>query len=139
MAKLRADKRNYKKAFTVHANSYDNWNIGSPYSRRLLLCYCVECGLKYLIMKDNRIYEIKQANEELKKVLTSHNFKELLKAVRRAGIYHFNNFMTEYGETVIPSEYHQVCRYCILPKVKNDLEEFNKTLEEIKDWIGEVI
>lgn len=29
MAKLRADKRNYKKAFTVHANSYDNWNIGS--------------------------------------------------------------------------------------------------------------
>lgn len=28
MAKLRADKRNYKKAFTVHANSYDNWNIG---------------------------------------------------------------------------------------------------------------
>lgn len=23
MAKLRADKRNYKKAFTVHANSYD--------------------------------------------------------------------------------------------------------------------
>ena len=27
MAKLRADKRNYKKAFTVHANSYDNWNI----------------------------------------------------------------------------------------------------------------
>ena len=53
MAKLRADKRNYKKAFTVHANSYDNWNIGSPYSRRLLLCYCVECGLKCLIMEND--------------------------------------------------------------------------------------
>ena len=55
MAKLRADKRNYKKAFTVHANSYDNWNIGSPYSRRLLLCYCVECGLKCLIMENDKI------------------------------------------------------------------------------------
>ena len=41
---LSANKRNYKKAFTTHANSYDKWNIGSDYSRRLLLCYCVECG-----------------------------------------------------------------------------------------------
>lgn len=139
MAKLTTNRKNYEKAFRKHAHAYENWNDPSKESQRLLLCYCVECGLKYLIMKDNRIYEIKQANEELKKVLTSHNFKELLKAVRRAGIYHFNNFMTEYGETVIPSEYHQVCRYCILPKVNNDLEEFNKTLEEIKDWIGEVI
>lgn len=24
MAKLRADKKNYKKAFTIHANAYDN-------------------------------------------------------------------------------------------------------------------
>ena len=46
MATLRADKKNYKKAFTTHANSYDKWSIGSDYSRRLLLCYCVECGLK---------------------------------------------------------------------------------------------
>ena len=27
MAKLRADKKNYKKAFTIHANAYDNWNL----------------------------------------------------------------------------------------------------------------
>ena len=71
MAKLRADKRNYKKAFTVHANSYDNWNIGSPYSRRLLLCYCVECGLKCLIMENDNIYTISQADDETAKILQS--------------------------------------------------------------------
>ena len=73
MAKLRADKRNYKKAFTVHANSYDNWNIGSPYSRRLLLCYCVECGLKCLIMENDNIYTISQADDETAKILGSHD------------------------------------------------------------------
>lgn len=36
MAKLRADRKNYKKAFTTHADAYDKWNIGSPYSQRLL-------------------------------------------------------------------------------------------------------
>lgn len=56
MAKLRADRKNYKKAFTTHADAYDKWNIGSPYSQRLLLCYCVECGLKCLIMQDNNIH-----------------------------------------------------------------------------------
>lgn len=75
MAKLRADRRNYRKAFTTHANAYDNWNVGSDNSRRLLLCYCVECGLKCLIMINDRIFEVAQANEETKAVLGSHQFK----------------------------------------------------------------
>ena len=58
MAKLRANRRNYRKAFTTHANAYDNWNVGSDNSRRLLLCYCVECGLKCLIMINDSIFGI---------------------------------------------------------------------------------
>ena len=108
MAKLRADRRNYRKAFTTHANAYDNWNVGSDNSRRLLLCYCVECGLKCLIMINDRIFEVAQANEETKAVLGSHDFKILLKKVNQAGNYILNQFVSEYNETVIPSEYHQL-------------------------------
>ena len=76
MAKLRADKRNYKKAFTTHANSYDNWNIGSPNSQRLLLCYCVECGLKCLIMQNDNIYTIPRQTKTQRKLLV-HTILEL--------------------------------------------------------------
>mgnify|MGYP000817140709 FL=1 len=116
MAKLRADKKNYKKAFTIHANAYDNWNLGSDNSRRLILCYCVECGLKCLIMDNDNICTISQANEKTEEVLCTHDFRKLLKEVGQSGQFQFKQFVTEYGNTVCPSEYHQLCRYniCLL-------------------------
>lgn len=134
MAALRADKKNYKKAFTTHANSYDKWNIGSDYSRRLLLCYCVECGLKCLIMQINNINTISQADEETARILHSHDFKILLNKVKQAGNYKLKQFATEYGETVRPSDYHQLCRYLIAPfgQKISYLEEFDNTLIQIK-------
>ena len=141
MAKLRADKRNYKKAFTTHANSYDNWNIGSPNSQRLLLCYCVECGLKCLIMQNDNIYTISQANEDTAKALGSHDFRALLKKVNQAGNYKFKQFPTEYGDNVGPSDYRQLCRYSIAPADQKItyLEEFDNTLIQIKEWLKEVV
>ena len=134
-------ERNYKKAFTVHANSYDNWNIGSPYSRRLLLCYCVECGLKCLIMENDNIYTISQADDETAKILGSHDFRTLLKRVGQAGTYRFKSFPTEYGNTVGTADYHQLCRYLIAPAEQNItyLQEFDYTLAEIKEWLKEVV
>ena len=120
MAKLRADKKNYKKAFTIHANAYDNWNLGSDNSRRLILCYCVECGLKCLIMDNDNICTISQANEKTEEVLCTQ-------------------FVTEYGNTVCPSEYHQLCRYNIAPKDIEDVIKFENVLNEIKNWLKEVV
>lgn len=139
MAKLRADKKNYKKAFTTHANAYEKWEIGSNNSQRLILCYCVECGLKYLIMQNDNIFTISQANEQTVKALGSHDFRVLLKKVGQVGNYTFKQFMTEYGENVIPTDYHQLCRYAISPKNIADLNEFDDTLMQIKDWLKEVV
>ena len=96
---LSANKRNYKKAFTTHANSYDKLNIGSDYSRRLLLCYCVECGLKCLIMQTDNINTVSQANEETAKVLHSHDFRTLAKS-NRPGTINSNNFLRNMGKTL---------------------------------------
>ena len=141
MARLRADRKNYKKAFTTHFQAYKTWNNGSYNSKRLIMCYCIECGLKCLIMEDNKIYQLSQANQEIANVLSSHDFKVLLKAVKKAGTYRFKDFQTEFGETVTPENYHQLCRYCIGIK-DNDtkpIEEFDKILNEIAEWLKEVI
>ena len=141
VGKLRADKKNYKKAFTTHLEACKNWNEGCRNSKRVLMCYCVECGLKYLIMDDNKICRVSQANEEIQKSLGSHDFKILLKEVKKAGVYRFKSFRTEFNDTVVADNYHQLCRYCIGVKDEDRqmVEEFDKELNKIAGWLSEVI
>lgn len=141
MAKIRADLKNYKRAFKKHLHSYSNWNTGSDITRRMVLCYCIECGLKCLVMQNNRISRISQANDEIEKVLGSHDFRVLLKAVNQVSNFKFKTFKSEYGDTVTPNEFHQICRYCI--ETRNGeityINEFEETLQEVKEWLLEVI
>lgn len=90
-------------------------------------------------MMNDSIYVLSQANDNTRDALGSHDFKVLLKKVNQAGNYRFNQFVTEYGDTVISSEYHQLCRYAIEPKDMDDMKEFDNTLVQIKDWLKEVI
>ena len=105
------------------------------------MCYCVECGLKCLIMENDNIYTISQADDETAKILGSHDFRTLLKRVGQAGTYRFKSFPTEYGNTVGTADYHQLCRYLIAPAEQNItyLQEFDYTLAEIKEWLKEVV
>lgn len=141
MAKIRADRKNYKKAFNVHLQACNNWKNGCYNSQRLLMCYCVECGLKCLIMKDNKIERVSQANQEIADVLGTHDFRVLLKAVKKAGVYKFKEFQTEFGQSITPDNYHQLCRYCIGTKDGDMLpvENFDNTLKKIAEWLKEVI
>lgn len=90
-------------------------------------------------MKDRKIVKISQADEEISNILGSHDFRVLLKAVKKAGTYQFKNFQTEYGDSVNAQNYHQFCRYCIDAKDISDVNEYNKTLIEIAEWLKEVI
>ena len=47
-----ADKRDYKRGYTKHYNAYQILRKSNNClkSRRLLLVYCVECGLKYKLL-----------------------------------------------------------------------------------------
>ena len=57
--RLQADQRYYKNAFKKHFHAYSNWQAtGSDPSKRLILVYCVECGLKYEVMKKERLVKI---------------------------------------------------------------------------------
>ena len=139
--KLRADQKNYKKAFQRHADSYEKYINVSKSSRSLILCYCVECGLKCLVMKNNKIYKVETANEEIKNVLGTHDIRALLNEVKQAGRYSFFNISTEDGDVVSNAQYHQMCRYGInLEEKDRDKEKENiKTLENIMNWLKEEI
>lgn len=139
MARVQANRKNYKGAYKKHAYTYEKLRDGSDITKRLILCYCVECGLKYLIMEDRKIMKISQADEEIYNILGSHDFRILLKAVKKAGTYQFKNFQTEYGDIVNTENYHQLCRYCIDAKDISNINEYEKTLNKIAEWLKEVI
>lgn len=141
MAIINANLKNYKNAFKKHLYSYSQWTKGSDITRRMVLCYCVECGLKCCIMQNNKLYQSNQASDEIKDILRSHNFRKLLKAVNQSGNYKFPTFKTEYRQDVTPNEFHQICRYCIEPQngEMSSIHEFEKTLQNIITWLEEVI
>ncbi len=139
MARIQAKRENYKRAYKKHAYTYEKLRDGSDITKRLVLCYCVECGLKYLIMLDRKIVKISQAEEDISSVLVSHDFRILLTAVKKSGVYQFKQFQTEYGDIVNTGNYHQLCRYCIDAEDNNDIYEFDKTLNKIAEWLKEEI
>ena len=62
---LPATQRELRSAYQKHAAAYYSWEkTESDISRRLILVYCVECGLKYLIMRDKQIMRIDEAANE---------------------------------------------------------------------------
>ena len=141
MAKIRADQKNYKKAFEKHLNSYLNGENVSDPSKRLLLAYCVECGLKYRIMEKNRIQRVSQANIELSEVLGTHDMKRMLKELGMTGTYRFKNFTTEYGDNITTENYHQMCRYAIEPKEESfgKVKEFELVLRDIAERLSQEV
>ena len=67
--------------------------------------------------------------------------EKLLKEEKKSGTYRFEVFQTEFGQTVTPENYHQVCRYCIEEKDKETvhMEKYDDTLNKITEWLKEVI
>lgn len=137
---LQANQGDYKSAFRKHFHAYSNWRAtGSDLSKRLILVYCVECGLKYKVMKKERLIKIDDAQDDIRNELTSHDLRRLLKRLNKAGMYTFPSIETKYGYSVHPEEYHQFCRYGIPADNRyiGAVNQFDDTLEEIAKWIEE--
>lgn len=101
---LRADQRDYKNAFKKHYHAYSNWQgTGSNLSRRLILAYCVECGLKYEVMKQECLIQTTDAQGEVKTALGQHDLRKLLKCLKKAGMYKFPGpIKTRCGDSSSP-------------------------------------
>lgn len=142
MAAIQAVQQDYKRAFQKHLHAYINWDkTGSDISKHLVLIYCVECGLKYMLMREEKIYRTKDARLDLQDDLKSHDFHRLLKRLKAAGAYSFPQIQTVHGDFVNPTTYHQLCRYSIPPIKEHQqyIQQYDIQLANIADWLREQV
>lgn len=116
---LVADKRDYRRGYKKHYELYkklcgENANI---HSRRMLLAYSVECGLKYLLLdrwhEENPKRILEGNDKEKKGILKSHNLEKILKELGQQGNFRFVSLETIHKDLASSEEYHQLYRYCI--------------------------
>lgn len=144
-----ADKRDYKKGYKKHYSAYkslgDRGN-GEVISKRLLLVYSVECGLKYKLLdrwainSTNEIREIfSDKNNPRHNILGTHNLKKIMKELGQEGQFKFPQIKTVHKDDVTSEELHQMLRYGISADAKdnNKMDRFEDILLKVADWIGE--
>lgn len=148
MGKIIADKRDYRRGYIKHYNAYQilQKNNDCIKSRRLLLVYCVECGLKYKLLdnwKENNPRTImNNDNDARKSILTSHSLRKIIKELGQAGTFCFSKSIeTNHGDYVNDENFHQMCRYGITAKNEmNNCEcEYEYELVKIAEWLKEVM
>lgn len=142
---LIADKRDYRKGYEKHYQSYkrlkgENADI---YSRRLLLVYSVECGLKYKLLdkwnEQNPQKILAGIDDKKIKILKSHNLEKILKELGQQGNFKFPRLKTVHRDIVDAESYHQFYRYCInaYEKQLDKEEKVEDALNDIACWIKE--
>lgn len=133
---LKASVKDFLRSYNKLRNAYINSNLDNR-TRQLLLVYCVECGLKYLLMRD--VYKIHITTKD--DSFLSHDISVLLRKLGEYKAVGFNTFQTAYKENVGIVSFHQICRYNIA--VAHDAElhchEYEMKLKEIEEWIHECI
>ena len=141
---IRANQQDFQKSYRKHYHTYinccDNSKI-SDISRSLILVYCVESGLKYVLMKEELITSVEKARDDLQVLLNSHDFERLLINIPKCPKSHFRfkPFKTKHGDDIRAGNYHQMLRYAISADNHFMLLEYNNQLREIADWIGDKV
>lgn len=142
---LIADKRDYRNGYKKHFESYKKMksNNSDVSSRRLLLIYSVECGLKYMLLdkwhEESLESILESPDEKKKKILKSHNLEKLLKELGQQGNFKFPQLETIHKNPVVPEAYHQLYRYCIrtTEKQQDKEKDVEESLKNVACWIEE--
>lgn len=131
-------KQEFEASFKKHFGVYNNGNCTNN-SRRLLLFYAVECGLKSLIMKKEKAFMFSKLSQEAKSC--KHNLKALLKLLDQEENYrNLKAIRTSHKkEEVTCGHYNEFWRYgvgCSEEDLKNGTEDLiEQELVKIAKWI----
>jgi hypothetical protein len=96
-------------------------------TRRLILFYAVETGLKYYLLGIIRKSNTDQLQDRYDDL--GHNIKRMLHEAHCGGQFNLKDLKTERGQNVNPEQYHQLWRYGI--KATRAKDE-NKAEDELK-------
>lgn len=142
---LIADKKDYRKGYEKHYQTYKRLKCANAdvNSRRLLLVYSVECGLKYKLLdkwNEENPQKILEGTDDKKiRILKSHNLERILKELGQQGNFKFPRLKTVHRDIVDAESYHQFYRYCIKlqEKQSDEGEKVEDSLNDIACWIKE--
>lgn len=125
---IHAKKRELRKAFEAHHRLYNSKNSTSTLSEKLLLFYAVECGLKYLILDENKKNSTRDF-EKIRETGTGRLVSELLMGTNGHDINRLLNILKnrlkipqlptkvkdQNGRTISsePKDFNQLWRYGI--------------------------
>ena len=137
--RLNVTRREFQDSYRRHYRLYQNTNV-SDKSRRLVLFYSVECGLKSLIMKEtgNDTYEELETYCETngKYNITGHDIKAMLKEVNPRNEFVLKNISLEKGGgSVPPMRFNELWRYGAAVADMEEEERTEKVLAKIAEWI----
>lgn len=134
-------RREFQESCKYHYQLYKKTENGiSPRTKRLILFYSVECGLKSLIMKNigkNTYEELKTFSEENGKGIHGHDLKAMTKEVGIEHEYPLKKIrLANGGGDVLPKRYNELWRYGA--SIVDESEEIREeeTLVKIAEWIG---
>ncbi|MCI8514685.1 MAG: hypothetical protein HFI93_08720 [Lachnospiraceae bacterium] len=135
--KINITRREFQDSYRRHYKLYRE-TTGSEKSRRLLLFYSVECGLKSLLMKDlgkNTYEEFVKCCGKEKRELTGHNISEMMKELNPQREYCLKNITLKRGGSVPPKQFNELWRYGAASADGEAEEKAEKTLVKIAEWI----
>lgn len=142
--RINITRSEFQKSFRNHYMLYKNTAKDlSPRTRRLLLFYSVECGLKGLIMKNTgaSTYEqLKEYSEQNNKQVHGHNLKEMTKEVDIESDYPLKKIrLAKTGGDVRPAQYNELWRYGAAVEDEEEELREEKTLQSLAEWIKDRI
>lgn len=139
--RINVTRREFQKSYKNHFKSY-KVETNNEKTRRLMLFYSVECGLKSLLMKEtgNNTYEelVHYCQDNIgKNNLDGHNIKAILKEVNPRNEFVLKNIELKRGGNVPPHKYNELWRYGAETADCKQEESVEKTLVKIAEWIDE--
>lgn len=129
--------RSYVALYKMY-NTLKDSEIADKFKRSMILVYCVECGLKYVLMKEEYKVSMYCDIDKKDRRRYGHNIREILNDIPDSIKVNFRDFHTNYHDVVNIKNYHEVCRYSI-SLMKNDtmFATYEENLLKIAEWIKE--
>ncbi len=130
-------RREFQDSYRRHYRMYKE-TVGNQKTRRLILFYSVECGLKSLLMKDlgkNTYEEFIECCGNEKRELKGHNISAMMKVLNPQNDYCLRNISLKRGGSVPPKQFNELWRYGAALADKEEEEKAEKTLVRIAEWI----
>ncbi|MBQ9119304.1 MAG: hypothetical protein IJY09_04490 [Lachnospiraceae bacterium] len=124
-----------KNHYLLYKNTQDDL---SPRTRRLILFYAVECGLKSLIMKDlgkDNYKDFKTYSENNNLRIHTHDLKAMTREIGIEHNYPLKRIPLSKGNPVDSARFNELWRYGAEVEDVNDEIETEKTLQKIAEWI----